>query len=359
MNAKEIREGLSVDQVIQVYQSLGGQEYKFDNNNDLLLTTICHGGDGLKLYYYVKDKTFHCYTGCGDSFDIFELVQRVKGYSFIQATSYVANLFGIKTTRRKGFITNHLINDWDIISKYEKINIDNKKTLQVFDENILNFYSDLYHMSWLQDGITVETMKKYKIKFDVLRNRIIIPHYDINGNLIGIRCRNLNEDEVEAGRKYMPVYIQGDEYRYTLSLNLFGFYQNKEAIQRTKKIMLFEAEKSVMQVDSMFPDNNFTCAVCGSSISNYQRDIILSSGVREVFLAFDKEFKNADSEEANIYAEKLKRLANKFTPFTTVYVLWDDINLLGYKQSPSDKGKEVLLDLMKNKYEVFTKNMED
>jgi len=356
MDAKEIRDNLTDEQIIQIYQLLGGKEYKYDNNNNLLLTTICHGGDSLKLYYYTENKTFHCFTHCSESFDIFELIQKVFGYSFIQSVNYVANLFGIKNNKRNGFITNYLIDDWHVINKYDKIKTHSaQKSLKVYNANILNFYSDYYHQSWIDDGITVESMEKYKIKFDIANNRIIIPHFDIEGNLIGIRCRNLKSDELEAGRKYMPVYIQGNEYKHPLALNLYGFHHNKETIKRTKKIMLFEAEKSVLQADTMFPDNNFTCAVCGSSISNYQRDIILSSGVREVFIAFDKEFEDSESDEANKYAEKIKRIAAKFAPYITTYVLWDDMNLLDFKDSPSDKGKETLLELMKNKYEIVTK----
>ena len=40
-------------------------------------------------------------------------------------------------------------------------------------------------------------MDKYNIRFSPTQNKIIIPHYDINGRLVGIRGRALNIEEVE------------------------------------------------------------------------------------------------------------------------------------------------------------------
>ena len=43
-------------------------------------------------------------------------------------------------------------------------------------------------------------------------------------------------------------------------------------------------------------------------------------------------------------------------PYFNVYVLWDTKGLLDYKDSPCDKGREVLLELMKNKiYEIYNR----
>lgn len=41
-------------------------------------------------------------------------------------------------------------------------------------------------------------------------------------------------------------------------------------------------------------------------------------------------------------------------PYCTVYILWDKRGLLSKKDSPLDKGKDVLEELMKEKIEVDT-----
>lgn len=363
MDAQELRDLLTPEQIIVIMASLGEDTYKIDSEGNYIFRTICHNasveGASYKLYYYTKSKLFHCYTSCSESFNIFDLVQRNIHCTFSESIGYICKVLGIQQQKRRGFIsTKHIIEDWELINKYKKNKDVEKYTneeIRTFDENILNFFKDIYHQSWIDDNISIQAMQKYKIKFDISRNKIIIPHYNEKGQLIGIRGRALNEDEVEAGKKYMPIYIEGTEYSHQLGNNVYGLYQNKQTIQKTKKILIYEAEKSVLQTESYFPDNNFSVAVCGSNITNYVRSMILSLGVREVFIAFDKQYKNPESEEAYKYADKLKYLASKFSSYCTTYVLWDNDNLLDYKDSPSDKGKEILLELMKKKFEIVTK----
>ena len=45
----------------------------------------------------------------------------------------------------------------------------------------------------MQENITKNSMDKYNIRYSISQNKIVIPHYDINNELIGIRGRALNE----------------------------------------------------------------------------------------------------------------------------------------------------------------------
>jgi hypothetical protein len=353
MDSNEIKELLTEDQIIKILISLGADEPKTDNHGNHIYKTICHYGESEKLYYYKESKMFKCYTDCSDSFDIFELIQRNRHCSFVESITYICSLLGIKSSKKKGFVTKHLIDDWNVINKYTKIkpNFLNT-TINVVDKNILNLFKDMYHISWIDDGISVDTMRKYQIKFDIIRNKIIIPHFNINNQLIGIRGRALNQDEIDEGKKYMPIYVEKSEYRHPLGMNLFGLNNTKEAIKRIGKVAIFEAEKSVLQCETFYGEDNFTVAACGSNITNYQKNLILQLGVREVFICYDRQFENKETEEAYKYADKLRYLASKFSSYVTTYVLWDNDNLLNFKDSPSDKGKEVLEQLMKNKFEI-------
>lgn len=125
--------------------------------------------------------------------------------------------------------------------------------------------------------------------------------------------------------------------------------------------MIFESEKSVLKCQDFYGESNFTCAVCSSNISNFHRDILLSLGVEEVFIALDKyrppkehETEEKYQEKLVEYQKKILKLAAKFTPYVRVYVLWDYEGLLDYKDSPADKGKETLEELMRRKIEIGT-----
>ena len=64
-----------------------------------------------------------------------------------------------------GFGKQEQISDWEFIKKYKK----NKKVkpkdkiLVPYDKNILNIFQHFYCQSWIEEGISVETMKKYNI----------------------------------------------------------------------------------------------------------------------------------------------------------------------------------------------------
>jgi hypothetical protein len=356
MDAQQIRDSLTNEQIISILASLGSENYDVDSNNNLIFKTVCHCGESYKLYYYTESRTFHCYTSCSETFDIFELIARNKDYSFIESVNYICRMFNIQQYKKKGFKSKNLIDDWSIIEKYTKYKNDLMNVeLKYFNKSTLNLFKNFYHLSWINDGISVDTMRKYDIKFDIIRNKIIIPHYDIAGNLIGIRGRAFNIEEIEAGKKYMPLYVENTEYNHPLGYNLYGIYENQEVIRRTKKVMILEGEKSVLLCEDMFPGNNFTVACCGSNITNYQRNLLLQQGIREVFIAFDKEYVKDATPESEKYAEKLLRIAYKFVNYVTTYIIWDNDNLLEFKDSPCDKGKEILLELMKNKYEIYSK----
>lgn len=328
-------------------------------NGELIFKTICHNENGgsYKLYYYPESKQFHCYTHCGDSFDLYELIQRNRKCEFKEALKYINLTLGIRTNRKFGFFKNKKqTDDWEILRRYRKKEPhESVFEHQIFSYSLLNLYHNICPVEWIDEGISKETMEKYSIKFDLTHNAIIIPHYSQNGELIGIRQRNLDEDLVALGLKYIPTQIENVFIRHPTAYNLYGLNINKKAIQSIKKIMIFESEKSVLKCDGFYGDDNFTVAVCGSNISNAQRDTILSLGVKEVFIAFDKEYHEPFSEESDCYSEKILSLAYKFCPYVTTYVLWDVDDCLDFKDSPCDKGKEVFEKLLKNKFEVETK----
>lgn len=365
---KAIQQALTKEDVIRIVADLGSPEYKTGNSGELIFRSICHGSGSWKLYYYHEPKgdypgrIFHCYSRCSSSFNIFELVIRVRRnqgviLTFSQAVKYVAsitnNMFYSDDAQGESI---HLIDDWEWINRYRKF----KKRREVpclseISEHILEMFCPYPHELWLNEGISKESMRKYQISYWGKENKIIIPHRDMQGRLIGIRGRSLNQNEVEAGYKYMPITVEGRELKHSVGNNLYGLCQNEEAIRRIGKIMLFESEKSVLKCDTYYNQNNFSVAVCGSNITDTQCQIIRSLGIREVMLAFDKEYEDPKSKIAEVYANKLISKVSKLTPYFTVYILWDSEGLLDRQDSPADKGKEILEKLMKTKVEIKTK----
>lgn len=357
MTAQELKSKLTEDDIKKLLELMGATFY-YEDDDMWITDTICHHGTKPKLYFYKDSMSFHCYTECGQ-LDIIGVVMGYKGYEqeeFQKAINWISVKLNLDN-HVYGFGKQEQISDWEFIKKYKK----NKKVkpkdkiLVPYDKNVLNIFQHFYCQSWIEEGISVETMKKYNILYSTWQQKIIIPHYDMNNNLIGVRSRALLPDDIELFGKYSPFKIGNKFYNHSLGLNLFGLNHNINAIQKKRKIMLVEAEKSVFQTDTMFSEDNFTVALCGSNLTDYQKGIILMLGVREVIIALDKQYQTLDSDECKNWSQHIKdKIIDKLSPFVSVSVLWDSTNLLGYKDSPTDRGKETLLKLMENKIYVGT-----
>lgn len=132
----------------------------------------------------------------------------------------------------------------------------------------------MFYQGWLDEGISIETMQKFNIRWYEKEKHIIIPHYNFNGELIGIRRRSLQEKDKD--NKYMPEIIESVQYSHSLNLNLYGLNMHIKGILKTKKIVIVESEKSVMLAHDYYGEDAFVVATCGFNISNWQRDMILS-----------------------------------------------------------------------------------
>lgn len=364
----ELKSQLTTEDIDKIILSLNGEVLEPDRKGNLIYSTCtCHGGDSPKLSYRPSIQSFFCFTRCGKIGDIFELVIKSKEaqgyqYTFPEAVRYVSQVTNKspQSSITKGQRSN-ITGDMDWLNKF-KPKKKMESQLPVFDECVLDVFMPYPHEAWL-DEITYETQMKYEIKYLFRDNAIIIPHRDKDGNLIGIRQRNLNEEDVQSGRKYIPSVINGQMYNFPTMFNLYGFYQNKGNIKKYGKCMIVEGEKSVLRLDDFYKNSNFSVAVSGSALSSYQRDLILQTGVSEVFIAFDKfrAQKEVESDEKYAkftleYHQKLIRIAQMFTPFVQTYIIYDMEDKIGYKDSPVDADQEAFEYLMRNKIEINTKD---
>lgn len=363
-----ILNSLSKEDVTKVVISLGSAEPKTDNSGNLIFQTVCHNNidpnNSYKLYYYHepngehKGKVFHCYSGCNESFGIIELVIRAKRnqgntFTWYKALRYIAQLTGKIITSSEEDIEqkSQRIDDFTWINRLKNAKKKQKAapTLAEINENVLDIFCYLPWKPWTEEFITAEAMSRFEISYYGLQHSLVIPHRDIDGRLIGIRQRLLDEQDIEAIGKYIPLQIEGQFLRHSLGNNLYGIHVVKDKIKRCKKIMLVEAEKGAMQSFSYFGEDSFTVATCGSNITRNQIKLILGSGAEEVMIAYDRMYHDASSYEAELYLRKLIKLAAPLVPFVKVYLILDNKDRIPYKQSPTDCGKEILIELMKEK----------
>ena len=337
---QEIIESLDDSKVLELMMRLGVTNYK-ETENYFIFPTICHNEDietaSLKLYYYKNTKLFYCYTECG-AMSIFKLLRKyyeVRGIEYDWHTDILEAILNCSN-----FIVKHEETYFKLDKdKYIK---QNEIILPEYKKEVLDTFIHYYPIEWLNDGITKAAMDKFNILFSPIQNKIIIPHYDINGRLVGIRGRALNEEEAQLYGKYMPVKIENQFYTHKLSLNLYGLNFNKDNIRKNKIAYIFESEKSVMQVEN-FKMDNCAVAVCGSNLTKFQIKLLLKyCKVKEIVLCFD----NEEKENEDKYFKKLQKIGQKYKNYCNVSFIYDFRNILNLKDSPSDKGEEVFKSLL-------------
>ncbi len=352
----DIKNNLTIEQIADLVAELGGEPIR--NNGLLMCRTICHGGSSHKLYYYDNTKLFRCYTDCPEpSFDVFELLIKVHAldnetWTLYNAMSFVANFFALNfdddfTSQREK------LQDWQLMSKWQKNSevLDMKKTveLQVFDNKILQNLPHVKFRPWLAEGISYEICESRGICYDPLAHGIVIPHYDIDGNLIGIRERTLIKENEKDG-KYKPAFLNGKLYNHPLSFNLYNLNFSKENIKTIKKAVVFESEKSCLKMASFFgTENDISVACCGSNFINYQFQLLNNLGVSEIIVAFDRQYQQIGSEEWKRWTHKLTDIHKKYGKYTQISFLFDKGYTLPYKAAPIDLGPEVFLQLYNNR----------
>ena len=357
-----IKNSLTIEQVNELVAELGGEPQI--QGNSIISRTICHGGDSRKLYYYDNTKLFSCYTGCEErTFDIFQLVLKVKTRELMeewelpQAIRYVAQYFGYSPNEKDEDFTSTL-EDWKILNNYDRINnisIETQRVeLKTYDDSILSNLPRPIIQPWIKEGITQEVMNSRNICYDPKNCGIVIPHYDIDDRLIGIRERTLIKEN-EVNGKYRPALLNRQLYNHPLSFNLYNLNNSKDNIAQMKKAFVFEGEKSCMQYASMFgEENDISVAICGSSFIQYQAWLLINLGVQEIIVGLDKQFKELGDDEHRKLVRNLKQIHKKYGKFVKISYLFDKENLLGYKSSPIDHGPGVFMELFKNRIDLYS-----
>lgn len=346
---KDLREQISSDNIKDILLQYG-VEVTHENEEFLVLPTACHNTEGgsHKLYYYKDNHMFKCYTECDSVFDIFALIQKMQELR----DEPVSLPQALKIAGMEGDID---ITDVDVSARNDMdylYDLNHTVSNELYDPELLNESSIMQAFIvsrdalklWEEEGISSQTIIRYKIKYDPIANAIIIPHYNDTGGLIGVRGRYLNPD---AYAKYKPIKHNGKVLAHKTSRVLYGLNFNKEAIERHKIAIIFEGEKSVMKMDTFYGDNNVAVAVSGKTITIDHIKLLLKYGVEKIVLAFDRDY--SDIDEIVDKQQEYRDIVSYVQNFCNVSMIIDYSFKLDYKDSPIDKGKDVFEDLMSKK----------
>lgn len=236
------------------------------------------------------------------------------------------------------------------------------------------------------DEIPLQQLSDFQVAYYPKRGTIILPHHNINGEIVGLYERSFapTKDEMEKifqyGKhewidnkeiwkaihyapksKYMPLWKE-KKYRdkniekdYTWSFpnscNLYGLHKAKEAIRESGKAIIFEGAKSVMLAHAY----GYPFAVASHTFGAHENHIsmLIQAGAKEIVLAFDKQYQKPEGREWDTYEKRTRGLADRVGRFVKVSRICDrEGAFLGYKDAPIDNGKAAFETLFASREEL-------
>ena len=264
--------------------------------------------------------------------DLFTLVMHLNSFSFPKSIKYLHETLGLSYSYKKD-------NKQEDIKKESPLDVFTRvkpkkrhkfdvRDIELSGDEVIRDYTPNLHLSWLNEGITSFTARRFNIGFDWDSKRIIIPHRYWCGDedeYIGIIGRTTLPSaycDMFDIPKYFPIKV------YPKSVNLYGLNENYKSIQELGYTVCHEAEKSTLKRHSR--NDGSGVSICSHDISDEQVKILLSLNV-EIVIAFDQ----------GISEEFIWHTCDKFYGIRKVSYIFDRYGLLEPKEAPADKPNKI------------------
>ena len=355
IDVKKLKKSLSLAHHKQIMQALGIPSYS-ENSTQIVYYTGDKNVDPYKgspkLYFY-KDTSIYVGMTAGRSYDIISLVQTrlsllKQPCSFLDACQFILDTTNINPDSISRVKKEGHVYDWSNLERFIKVRKYGNQ-LSEYNRNIIDTLPPLYPQAWIDEGISEETMDKYQIRYYERCNQTVIPCFDDEARLVGVRVRNWDKDRVEQA-KYMPlVTLDGQCYKFNTNQVFYGINYNKPEIERTGRVIIVESEKAVMKLDTYMGEHNIALGMYGSNLGIQRRNQLLKMGVNTVSYVVDNDFIGQDDAFFEQWREKIQHFIKLWDGFCRVEIVWDNLGLLGPKENATDRTKEVWEQLWENR----------
>ena len=355
INVKKLKRALTLAHYDMIIQRLGIPIFSKSNSEWRLWTgdkNVNPLEGSPKLIFYPDSHIFMGYTA-GRSYDIISLVQTrlallKQPCSFLDACQFIIDTTNINPDSISRVKKEGHVYDWSNLERFIRVRKYGNQ-LSEYNRNIIDTLPPLYPQAWIDEGISEETMDKYQIRYYERCNQTVIPCFDDEARLVGVRVRNWDKDRVEQA-KYMPlVTLDGQCYKFNTNQVFYGINYNKPEIERTGKVIIVESEKAVMKLDTYMGEHNIALGMYGSNLGIQRRNQLLKMGVNTVSYVVDNDFIGQDDAFFEQWREKIQHFIKLWDGFCRVEIVWDNLGLLGPKENATDRTKEVWEQLWENR----------
>lgn len=327
MTVNELKEYIYEQNKIQyILEQIGCHEIRYNNQKEYWSAAHPDGdnpqGVNIRNNQYLNYRSFSRGIDYEDGQDLISLVETIKKLSFIDSVKYIHKILDLPFEFKK--------RDEKPQKKYDPLNVFKKvlrcnrrvvnvDDIKILEDKLMDDYIPMLHIDWVKEGITERTRNKFKLSYSYRHKRIVVPlRYWATGELIGFNQRTTVENYEEFNiKKYFitPTYPK--------HLNLYGLYENYDAIQKAGYVVVAESEKSVLKRDSL--GDSTVVALSGKSISDEQVRILIGLNV-EIVIALDND----------VDINEMRFICDKFKNIRKVSYIKDFMGVLHHKDAPMD-----------------------
>ncbi len=254
---------------------------------------------------------YKCFS-CGEGGDVFSFLMKTQNKTFSEVIRDEAQALGIElpasfggAAPEKKELKQQILAVLKDAADFYNLNLTSSPSAEKamkyvkgreLDENVIatyklgyapNGYDDLYKRFRVkysnevleQSGLVIKREREVGY-VDRFRNRVIIPIFDENGNVVAFGARALEQDQ-------NPKYLNSpDSPVYNKSKILYGLYHAKEAIKDEDAAIIMEGYFDVISAQANGIKN--CVASCGTALTQGHIGLISRySKSRKIYLAFD------------------------------------------------------------------------
>ncbi|SDL40846.1 DNA primase [Halarsenatibacter silvermanii] len=256
-----------------------------------------------------RKQFFYCF-GCGEGGDVISFIMKMDNLSFQEALIDLSDRAGLEMpdisekkrarmkTRERIFEINNLAARFynyilmnkdvaDSARKYLKDRGFNREQIERFNlgyapsrwRALLRFFEDRdYSPEMLVKAGLVGKSEKTDNYYDLLRNRIIFPIFNVRDEVIGFGGRVVSSDD-------SPKYLNSPETPiFSKKHTLYGLNWARESMRKTNQAVVVEGYTDVLTAQS-YGLENFVASL-GTSFTEQQAEL-LARYVDKVLIAFD------------------------------------------------------------------------
>ena len=335
MNVVRLNDYLSdnVDAIITILEELGCDNIKFNSNKNEIRCSREPGKNPSAVKINTSTLRFNCFS-TGENGSIYNLVMNKRQILFPQALRWIAKLLDIS---EGDLVSSIRLPFGGFYKSLSRTMLEPELDMKIYDDNILKQYGPAVNLAFLHDGISFKVQNDFLLGYDHETDRITIPQWNFNGELVGIMGRS-NDPNIPYEYRWLPIIPCSRSY------TLFGYHQNYACIQQNQRCIITESEKGVMQLASM--GLGYGLATCTKNISKVQERYLKALRIEEIIIAYDQ---GVSRDELEREAQKIK-INNPVYANKVGYIFDKDEDYLSKinKDSPTDLGLNTFKDLLQN-----------